>query len=466
METELKNAISTKQAWHYRILPISVENQTLVCEVDETKVSPNLENELAILLNRRVKLCPQNPDLIQKGLSQHYYQEKQQESIHVDVSKPESALENIIKEAFQIQSSDIHIEPRENNCLIRYRLDGKLIEKYVVNKPSYAVFLNKIKILSKLDISEKRLPQDGRLKLKFGVHEVDVRVSTLPTLFGEKAVLRILKKDASHLSIDLLGMDDHQRALFSKSISQHQGLILISGPTGSGKTTTLYSALKQLNTSSRNILTIEDPIEYTLEGLNQVQLRERIGLDFTKALKSFLRQDPDIIMVGEIRDSSTASMAFRASMTGHLVLSTIHTNSSWETIERLSDLGIPRYSIASTMVLSVAQRLIRKLCTNCKVEQKDSKDWDLETLKKYSIQEGTYCSVGCAECQHTGYKGRTAIYEMFTVDEEVRELIKTSESEEAFFKTKGITTIKEQAALLVRNRITSLEEVMPLLLAN
>lgn len=467
MDTELKNTISPNQAWHYRIVPdsISIEN-SLVCKVDEKKLHEELQTELEVILNRPVKLKPETSKTIDHELAKHYSRSNKDEIIEVDISKPESALENIITEAYHLRSSDIHIEPRETNCLIRYRVDGKLLEKYVIQKSAFGLFINKIKILSKLDISEKRLPQDGRLKLKIDKGDVDVRVSTLPTLFGEKAVLRILKKDANHLEMESLGMSESQSEIFNKSISQNQGLILISGPTGSGKTTTLYTALKKLNTPSKNILTIEDPIEYTLQGLNQVQLKEKINLDYPRALRSFLRQDPDIIMVGEIRDADTASMAFRASMTGHLVLSTIHTNSSWETIERLDDLGIPRFSIASTLILSVAQRLVRKLCTHCKVEQKDLPKSDMDLLKSFSIKLPLYKGAGCSYCQYTGYQGRVAIYEMFSVDKDVRDYIKSNRPQEFLFNNKGISSLKDQVIYLVNNGLTSLNESLPLLLAS
>ena len=265
-------------------------------------------------------------------------------------------------------SSDIHIEPYEKYSRVRFRIDGHLIEQFKVNQSQYPQIVNQVKIKAGLDISQKRLSQDGRIAINAEGNEFDIRVSCLPTLHGEKIVMRILKRDTSDINLEHLGFTKKELQVYKEGIKNPNGIILISGPTGSGKTTTLYGTLKLLNEESRNITTIEDPIEYTLEGINQVQLKEDIGFDFPSALRTFLRQDPDIIMVGEIRDEKTANMAIKAALTGHLVFSTIHTNSAWATISRLIDMNIPPFLIASTLKISMAQRLVRKLCPKCKKE--------------------------------------------------------------------------------------------------
>ena len=293
------------------------------------------------MLDTPVVLEPCDRDELQHYLTTNYRQGK-----HMDVSQigySNDFLEKILLEAKAIGSSDIHFEPYEHKSRVRLRLDGKLLEYYSVPISDYPTMVNKIKIRANLDISEKRLPQDGRITVSSNGEEFDIRVSSLPTLHGEKLVLRILSRDTGSMDLTALGMTERELERYREGIKKPNGIVLISGPTGSGKTTTLYATLKQLNDGATNILTIEDPIEYTLEGVNQVQLKENIGLDFSSALRTFLRQDPDIIMVGEIRDVKTANMAIRAALTGHLVLSTIHTNSAWATISRLIDMGVPLF---------------------------------------------------------------------------------------------------------------------------
>ena len=312
-----------------------------------------------------------------------------------------------------------------------------------------------------MDISEKRLPQDGRINLTTKSEDFDIRVSSLPTLQGEKLVLRILSKNNVDIQLNKLGFTIEELKTYKKTIKKPNGIILISGPTGSGKTTTLYATLKELNKEETNILTIEDPVEYTLEGVNQVQLKEDIGLDFSSTLKTFLRQDPDIIMVGEIRDVATAKMAIRAALTGHLVLSTIHTNSAWGTVSRLIDMGVPSFLIASTLNISIAQRLVRKLCDNCKKEEQTSVDSKLHnTLKSHFI------AVGCEECYQTGYKGRKAIYEIIPATKEIISFIKKEELEiDTYLKANKIKTLQNNAIELVKKGVTSIDEVYSLIIS-
>jgi type IV pilus assembly protein PilB len=314
-------------------------------------------------------------------------------------------VNHVIQHALQQTASDIHIEPYTAHCRIRYRRDGILHE--VAEVPSHLAsrLVSRLKVMAKLDIAERRLPQDGRLQL----HGMDIRVSTCPTLFGEKIVLRLLDPQKMSLNIDHLGFDDTQKKLFLSKIKQPQGMILVTGPTGSGKTVTLYSALHHLNTAEKNISTVEDPIEIQLTGINQVPVNPKIGLDFATVLRTFLRQDPDILMVGEIRDKETATIAIQAAQTGHLVLSTLHTNSALETITRLHSMGIEPYNIVSAVSLVIAQRLVRKLCTACKQPERIGK-------------EIFFRANGCDHCLQ-GYSGRTGIYELLPITTEITEPI-------------------------------------------
>ena len=361
--TDLKQGISSAQAYEYRIIPVKEDSHNWWFKTDSQTLDA-LAQELTIVLGKTVHLVVDSRESIQQFLETNY-RKRNQERLQHTLHYSDDFLLNIIHEAKEIGSSDIHLETFEKQARVRLRIDGKLMEKYVVSLEEYPKIINRIKIMASLDISEKRLPQDGRIHLHTADEDFDIRVSSLPTLHGEKIVLRILSKNNLHVSLDRLGFTSKELKTYSTAVQKPNGIVLISGPTGSGKTTTLYATLKLLNKDDTNILTIEDPIEYTLEGVNQVQLKANIGLDFASTLRTFLRQDPDIIMVGEIRDVATANMAIRASLTGHLVLSTIHTNSAWATVARLIDMGIPPFLIASTLQLSVAQRLVRKLCMAC-----------------------------------------------------------------------------------------------------
>ena len=363
--TKLLQIISANQAYKYRIVPIKNED-SLTFLTDTTDVD-SLKQELQIVLGKPVFLEKKETSILSAYLEKNYRKRNNTEQ-KSSLQYSEDFLLNIIHEAKEIGSSDIHFEVFERQNRVRFRIDGKLLERYVILKSEYPKIVNRIKIMAGLDIAEKRLPQDGRINLVSGEEDFDIRVSSLPTLHGEKLVLRILSKNSTNVQLENLGFTDEELKIYKNSVKKPNGIVLISGPTGSGKTTTLYATLKLLNTNDTNILTIEDPIEYTLEGVNQVQLKENIGLDFVSTLRTFLRQDPDVIMVGEIRDEPTANMAIRAALTGHLVLSTIHTNSAWATISRLLDMNIPPFLVASTLNVSVAQRLVRKLCSACKKE--------------------------------------------------------------------------------------------------
>ena len=458
VSAELQQAIRADLAWHYRVIPEQISEDVVAFFIDETQNISLAKEELSALFGRGVSLTPIKSEQIQRSLGRHFRKANQEQQLVFDPSI--DFVDRIIKDANHLGSSDIHIEIYDEKARVRIRIDGHLIERFIIEKTDYSELVNKIKIRSNLDISEKRLPQDGRIQYE----NFDIRVSILPTLYGEKIVLRILGKDASNIDIKHLGLTDHDRNNYLEGIKKPHGIVLISGPTGSGKTTTLYATLKLLNDEKRNIVTVEDPIEYTLDGINQVQLKEAIGLTFASALRSFLRQDPDVIMLGEIRDNETAQMAIRAALTGHLVLSTIHTNSAWGTVSRLVDMGIPPFLIAGTLNSSVAQRLLRKLCNKCK----SSKDVDPEswpsTLRQENAPQQLYYPTGCDECHYTGYKGRTAIYEVIPIDLELAEQIKAGNMRvEEMLEKRNIISLSKQALLLLSNGTTSLEEAYPLL---
>src|SRR5215213_5667715 len=356
-------------------------------------------------------------------------------------------------------ASDIHVEPYEKELRIRFRIDGVL---YDVMHPPLKLrdaLISRIKIMSKLDISEKRLPQDGRIKIKVKVdsrsRELDFRVSTLPTLFGEKVVLRLLDKQNLMLDMTKLGFEEESLTKFKRNISKPYGMVLVTGPTGSGKTNTLYSALQSLNTVDTNIMTAEDPVEFNLPGINQVQMKEQIGLNFAAALRSFLRQDPNIILVGEVRDFETAEIAIKAALTGHLVLSTLHTNDAPSTISRLMNMGIEPFLVATSVNLIQAQRLIRRICKDCKAEH--------SLPPEEARQLKTYKGSGCTKCNNTGYKGRVGLYEVMEVTDEIRELILIGASALELRKRAiedGMITLRESGLQKIRNGITTLEEVV------
>ncbi|WP_303316682.1 GspE/PulE family protein [Flavivirga abyssicola] len=459
--TDLLQLLSSEQAYHYKIIPVKAHNGTLVFKTDT--LTESLKRELRVVFGKDIELLPETSENINLYLSSNF--RKKDLNKTEDLHYTNDFLEKLLLSAKDIGSSDIHFEPYEHKCRVRFRLDGKLKEHFIIALSEYPVIVNKLKIKAGLDISEKRLPQDGRITVKTQIDEFDIRVSSLPTLHGEKIVLRILSKDAGHIDIKDLGFTDREIKTYKEAIKNPNGIVLISGPTGSGKTTTLYATLKLLNDDKTNIVTIEDPIEYTLEGINQVQLRENIGLDFTSALRTFLRQDPDIIMVGEIRDVKTANMAIRAALTGHLVLSTIHTNSAWATISRLIDMGIPAFLIASTLNVSIAQRLVRKLCDHCKQKAPVIKDLFPENFSIPKDLTNHYKAVGCPKCYHTGYTGRKAIYEIIPITKTLVPHIKNNDLEiDDYLEEHHITTLKQNATELIKLGVTSVEEVYALLI--
>jgi type IV pilus assembly protein PilB len=373
-------------------------------------------------------------------------------------------VEGILKNAVLKGASDVHIEPFEHEIRVRYRIDGALMEIMKPPMKMKAALTSRVKILSHLNIAERRIPQDGRLRLKLGNKVVDFRVSTLPVLFGEKIVLRILDKGNLTLDLQKFGFEPKAEADLMKAILNPYGMVLVTGPTGSGKTTTLYSALSRINTSEVNIMTAEDPVEYNLMGINQVLVRNEIGLTFASALKAFLRQDPNIIMIGEIRDLETGGIAIKAALTGHLVLSTLHTNDAPSTITRMIDMGIEAFNVASAVNLVVAQRLVRRICKECKAPA-SYKDEELATLgdlaamKKLELMKGK----GCDACGGLGYKGRAGIYEVMAMSPELRRMVLRGASVAELRDQaveEGMLTLRMDGIVKASKGVTTLEEVV------
>ncbi len=395
-----------------------------------------------------------------------------QESSDVDEDTPEDEapivkyVNKLLIDAIRMGASDLHFEPYEKSYRVRYRVDGVL--RSITNPPLQLAnrLASRLKVMSKMDISEKRIPQDGRIKLKLSkTKAIDFRVNSLPTLFGEKLVLRILDPSSAMLGIDALGYEENQKALFMEALDKPQGMLLITGPTGSGKTVSLYTGLNILNTESSNISTAEDPVEINLEGINQVNVNPKVGLSFSAALKSFLRQDPDIIMVGEIRDLETAEIAIKAAQTGHMVMSTLHTNSAPETLTRLRNMGVPSFNIATSVNLVIAQRLARRLCSHCKAPVEIPRQSLLEMgfteqdLNNPDLQ--IFQPIGCSECRE-GYKGRVGVYEVMKVTPEISKIIMEDGNAleiAAASEKLGFNNLRRSGLIKVMNGLTSLQEI-------
>ncbi|WP_182200447.1 GspE/PulE family protein [Paraliobacillus salinarum] len=372
-------------------------------------------------------------------------------------------LDQILQTGVTMKASDIHIDPTETKVIIRYRVDGTLRSEKTVPRKLQNALIARVKILSELNITETRLPQDGRIRLMIDTKPVDLRISTLPTVFGEKIVIRIL--DLSNIFKTLTELDFSEATLnkYSEAIKQPSGLILLTGPTGSGKTTTLYGSINELNQEDVNIITIEDPVEYQLEGINQVQVNSTVGLTFAKGLRSILRQDPNIIMVGEIRDRETAEIAIRSALTGHLVFSTLHTNSAIAAIPRLFDMGVEPYLVVSALSAVMAQRLVKKVCPDCKKKRPIS-EMEKQILKNRPIEiNEVYEGPGCDGCRHTGYRGRLAIHELLIIDEKVKSLMmnQSNMSEiKAYLKDNQMRFLLDDGLLKVKNGLTTIDEVL------
>lgn len=470
IDAGLLQQITSGIAWNYRVVPFNTEDGKLFLYCREGEGISTLAEELEVLLGKVVELHPLSESELERLLVSSYRKSRSSSGEGVvsasglNVRDPHF-LRKLVFEAHQSGSSDIHLEIYDERCRVRFRIDGLLMERYHIGKAEYPALVNQIKIQANLDISEKRLPQDGRLLFSHEGERFDVRVSVLPTIYGEKVVMRLLSRNAMLLELMNLGFKQQQLDHYLEAIKRPIGLVLISGPTGSGKTTTLYATLKLLNQERSNILTIEDPIEYTLDGVNQVQLKESIGLTFGSALRTFLRQDPDIIMLGEIRDADTAQMAVRSALTGHLIFSTLHTNSAWGIVARLLDMGIPPYLLSGTVNLTMAQRLVRLLCPECKKREVWSNALYPRSYKPVRTLHYHYTAVGCPHCYYTGYSKRRAIYEVIPVDSELSGFIRNANMDvTGYIKEKGYLTLSDSAFEMLENGETSIEEVYPIFL--
>ena len=367
----------------------------------------------------------------------------------------------LLLEAVREGASDVHIETQEKRLVVRFRIDGVLRDRVEPPRALAPLLVSRIKVMAKLDIAERRIPQDGRVTLRIGGHDVDARVSTIPTQHGERVVMRLLEKGSLRLDMEVLGMSERDRNVFSRLLERPHGMLLVTGPTGSGKTTTLYAALNKLNDRKRNIMTVEDPIEYELAGIGQTQVNPRTDMTFARGLRAILRQDPDVIMVGEIRDQETAQVAVRSSMTGHFVLSTLHTNSAVGSVTRLIDMGVERYLLAPMVVGLAAQRLVRKLCQNC-AKQDEATEAD-SLLLGGALRPGKklWRAVGCAECHDEGYRGRAGLYEVVAVDEKFQKLIHdgASEADLEVHARKENPSLLDDGLAKIKAGVTTVEEV-------
>lgn len=434
-------------AIHYSLLPLSEKNGCIVFGAINPE-NVTLKQELEFLLSREVRFVARTEAEILAGLKELYGAESALpvaapvvSAEFIEDSAPSEIVAEFLRNAVELRASDIHFEPAHDVLKTRMRIDGVLQWGTDIPEEIQPAIISHIKILSGMDIAEKRRPQDGKFNFECNNRSIDVRVSTIPTVYGEKIVLRLLDRESLDLSLEHIGFLPDQRVLFEKYIHLKQGIILVTGPTGSGKTTTLYAALNQLNRPEVNIVTVEDPIEYELKGLNQTQVHPQIDYTFANALRSFLRQDPDIILVGEIRDTETAQIAIRASLTGHLVFSTVHTNSTVDTISRLVDMGVPAYLLAATLKLVVAQRLVRKNCPYCA----DNSD------RKY-----------CPCCRGTGYFGRIGLFELLPVTPEIQEAVRRQESRQylqALAEKIGVVTFSQAGEFYIKQGILKSEEL-------
>lgn len=432
-----------------------------VCAVDDVRFSQELHNEYQRDASEARQLMEDlGNEMSLSELAGHL--PGQQDLLDMEDDAPIIRLINaMLGEAIKLGASDIHIETYEARFSIRFRIDGILREILQPQRQLAAVFISRLKIMAQLDIAEKRIPQDGRISLRMGGRAVDVRVSTLPSSHGERVVLRLLDKNTVRLALSHLGMTASLQAAMAELVRKPWGIILVTGPTGSGKSTTLYAALSEINSHERNILTVEDPVEYDLDGIGQTQVNTKVDMTFARGLRAILRQDPDVVMIGEIRDTETAKIAVQASLTGHLVLSTLHTNTSIGAIARLRDMGVEPFLLASSLTAVLAQRLVRTLCPQCKTRQ----PLDDARRQRYGFGPETtqlWQATGCEHCNQTGYRGRTALHELVVVDEAVRKALNNGASEDELETLIRSTTptLRDDGLAKVLQGITTLEEVI------
>ncbi len=461
----------------YKIIPIKLNGDKILLAMSNP-VNIYALDDVRIITGRDVEPVLASEGQINQALDRIYTIQKGLEETLLDIAPGEEETETTVEvledeapvvrlvnltitQAVQEGASDIHIEPTENEVKVRFRVDGVLYDVMSPPKKIFPTLVARIKILANMDIAERRLPQDGRFRVTSQGKIIDFRVSSLPTIHGEKIVLRLLDRSAPLIGLEKLGFTEDVLRNFEWLIQRPYGMILVTGPTGSGKTTTLYSALAKINTPEKNIITVEDPVEYQFNRINQVQVNAKIGLTFANGLRSILRQDPDIIMIGEIRDKETAEIAVQSALTGHLVLSTIHTNDSAGAIARLMDMGIEPFLISSSVIGILAQRLARRICSRCKVPKQATEE-EIKVLK-LSENDIIYEGKGCEVCRHTGYRGRIGIFELLMVDDEIRAMIVDKVPANVIRDTavkKGMRTLWEDAKLKVKNGITTYSEIL------
>ena len=466
----------------YNLIPVDIDDGELLVVMNDP-FNIFAIDDIKLLTGMKIKIALSSSYSINKMINKYYTREGTKKAIEEfeenflssniddidenELSDVNSApvvrfVNSIIGQAVNMRASDIHIEPYDNDIRIRFRLDGDLQEILKLSKKSHLAIVTRIKIMGRMDIAERRLPQDGRLEMEVEGRIIDMRISSLPTVYGEKIVIRLLDRDNFYYKKEDLGFSNENLRLFNTIIKQPYGIILVTGPTGSGKTTTLYTILKELNKEEKNIITVEDPVEYKIYGINQVQVNAKAGLTFANGLRSILRQDPDIIMVGEIRDSETAEIAIRASITGHLVLSTIHTNDTASTIIRLIDMGIEPYLVSSSITGIISQRLVKVLCNSCKTSYLASEEEKRLMGIKEQKDVMLFKANGCNKCIK-GYRGRTAVHEVLFMDKTIRKLVNNKSSADEIKSVavkNGMATLFENAVNLAIKGITSLEEVL------
>lgn len=483
------NKISASTARFYNIMPVKVEGETVTVAVSDP-LNMKLVDELRFVTGLTIKMVVAKDEDIKKSMERYYGEEEESLGDVIDEAEKTSGkavikgegdidklkeiasqapvvklLNMVLLRAIREKASDIHFEPFEKDYTIRYRIDGRCYEAAHPPKDLNLAISSRIKVMANLDVAEARLPQDGRIMMDIGGKSVDLRVSTLPTLYGESIVMRVLDRSIVSLSLDQLGMSEDVKSKLRKIIYRPNGIILTTGPTGSGKTTTLYSCLREINKIEYKVITVEDPVEYDIEGIIQVAINQKIDLSFAKTLRHILRQDPDIIMVGEIRDSETAQIAIQAALTGHLVFSTLHTNDAAGAVTRLMDMGIEPFLISSTVRAVMAQRLVRVICQKCKkpykVEQHELSELGISGKK--DVPEHFYKGEGCSECNGSGYRGRTGIYELFIMSDRVKEMVVKRDSSSSIRNAameQGMQLLREDGVRKIFEGVTSAEEVL------
>ena len=475
---KLVNIISEELARKHQVLPISKTNNRLMVAMsdpldyfalDDLRLSTGFEIDPAIAKKEELRLAINRYYGMQKSIDQMLQEMPKNdddpaflEAQQSDDSPVAKMINQLIFQAVQLGASDIHIDPHETETLIRLRVDGVLRTERTLPTKMNNVLVSRVKIMSGLNIAEKRLPQDGRFKMEFEFKTIDLRISILPTVYGEKVVMRLLDTKSVTLGMERLGFSEDNLAKFRRMISRAYGIILVTGPTGSGKSTTLYTALQELNTETVNIITVEDPVEYQIKGINQVQVKANIGMTFSAGLRSILRQDPDIIMVGEIRDFETAEIALRSAMTGHLVLSTLHTNDAVSAISRLIDMGVEPFLVSSSLVGVLAQRLVRKICSFCASPYHLSDEERELFISRGIPTEGIRKGTGCSSCNSTGYKGRMAIHEIVLMDDPLLELITKKQADSVYrqyVEKQGFKDMFYDGLLKVSQGKTTIEEI-------